>query len=173
MTNPSSPEELLASVGELLVRLPRKVVFIGGATTSLYLTDSAAPAVRSTTDVDVIVNVGSYAEYSGELRDALRELGAREDMTEDAPLCRWTLKGVSVDVMAPDERVLQFTNRWYSRVLESPRLRRLPNGIEIFVTTGPLFLATKVEAFNGRGGGDFLSSKDMEDIIIIFDGRVE
>ena len=101
MSEARSPEELLTSVGELLARLPRRVVFIGGATTGLYLTDPAAPSVRSTTDVDVVVDVASYAEYSGLLRDALRRLGAREDTREDAPLCRWTLAEVSVDVMRP------------------------------------------------------------------------
>ena len=159
------------TVGELLARgLPQKVVFVGGATTGLYLTDPAAPPVRPTSDVDVVVDVASYMEYSGPLREALKKLGAREDTAEGAPLCRWTLAGTTIDVMAPDERVLQFTNRWYSRVLENPRPHRLSDGTEILVTTGPLFLATKVEAFNGRGGGDFMSS---EDIVIIFDGRSE
>ncbi|MCA9651108.1 MAG: hypothetical protein H6712_33810 [Myxococcales bacterium] len=74
---------------------------------------------------------------------------------------------------APSERVLGFTNRWYPRVLENPKPYTLRDGTEILVTTGPLFLATKVEAFNGRGRGDFMSSKDMEDIIILFDGRSE
>lgn len=149
------------------------MVFIGGATTGLYLTDPAAPPVRSTIDVDIIVDVASYAEYSGPLLEALEKLGARVDATEDAPLCRWMLEGVPVDIMTPDERVLGFTNRWYSSVLEHPRPYRLRDGTEIFVTTAPLFLATKVEAFRGRGQDDVLSSKDIEDIIIICEGRAE
>lgn len=33
--------------------------------------------------------------------------------------------------------------------------------------------ATKLEAWNGRGGGDHLRSHDLEDIITLIDGRVE
>jgi hypothetical protein len=43
----------------------------------------------------------------------------------------------------------------------------------IKLVTPPLFLATKLEAFRGRGGGDFLASHDLEDIITIIDGRHE
>jgi len=34
-------------------------------------------------------------------------------------------------------------------------------------------VATKLEAFRGRGRGDFLASHDLEDIITVFDGRAE
>ena len=33
------------------------------------------------------------------------------------------------------------------------------------------FVATKLEAYGGRGGGDALTSHDIEDIINVFDGR--
>jgi len=33
------------------------------------------------------------------------------------------------------------------------------------------FLATKLEAFDGRGGGDFLASHDIEDVVSVIDGR--
>ena len=34
-------------------------------------------------------------------------------------------------------------------------------------------MATKIEAFKGRGEGDFLASRDIEDIIAVVDGRSE
>lgn len=34
-------------------------------------------------------------------------------------------------------------------------------------------MATKLEAFASRGGGDFLSSHDLEDVLNIVDGREE
>jgi hypothetical protein len=43
----------------------------------------------------------------------------------------------------------------------------------IRIVTPPLFLATKLEAFRGRGRGDFLASHDLEDIITVIDGRRE
>jgi predicted nucleotidyltransferase len=173
MSTSRRPAEMLAIVGVKLSRLPRRVVFIGGATTGLLLTDSAAPEARSTIDVDIIVQVDSYTEYVTDVRRELRAIGAREDTSDDAPLCRWVLDGVHVDVMAPSEQVLGFTNRWYHDALRHVEERRLPDGTVILVTTGPLFLATKIEAFRGRGGEDFMASKDMEDIITVMDGRPE
>jgi len=173
MSTPRRPAEMLAIVGSKLAGLPRRVVFIGGATTELYITDLAAPEVRSTLDVDVIVQVDSYAEYVSRVRSELLAVGAREDTSDDAPLCRWVLDDVHVDVMAPNEDVLGFTNRWYHDALQHAQERRLHDGTVILVTTGPLFLATKIEAFRGRSGGDYLASKDMEDIVAVMDGRPE
>ncbi len=39
--------------------------------------------------------------------------------------------------------------------------------------SAPCFLATKFEAFYSRGGGDYLLSKDIEDILAVVDGRLE
>jgi predicted nucleotidyltransferase len=48
---------------------------------------------------------------------------------------------------------------------------RLNDRIEIRVISGPAFVATKLEAFMSRGGGDILSSHDLEDILNVVDGR--
>jgi len=37
----------------------------------------------------------------------------------------------------------------------------------------PAFLATKLEAFFGRGDGDYLGSHDLEDLVAVIDGRPE
>ena len=37
----------------------------------------------------------------------------------------------------------------------------------------PYYLATKIEAFEGRGKRDFLCSQDLEDIICLMNGRKE
>lgn len=34
-------------------------------------------------------------------------------------------------------------------------------------------MATKLEAWNGRGGGDHLRSHDLEDLVTLIDGRAE
>jgi hypothetical protein len=47
----------------------------------------------------------------------------------------------------------------------------LSEGLTIRLITAPVFLATKIEAFKGRGHGDFLASHDLEDIITVVDGR--
>jgi len=50
--------EMVESVARSLGSLLDKVVFLGGATTSLLITDPAAPEIRGTLDVDVIVEIG-------------------------------------------------------------------------------------------------------------------
>jgi hypothetical protein len=49
----------------------------------------------------------------------------------------------------------------------------LPSGCELRAATSPYLLATKIEAFRGRGKGDFLASRDFEDIVVLVDGRHE
>lgn len=34
-----------------------------------------------------------------------------------------------------------------------------------------MFVATKLEAYRGRGGGDLIGSRDAEDILLLADGR--
>jgi hypothetical protein len=46
-------------------------------------------------------------------------------------------------------------------------------GHTVRVVTPALFIATKLEAFHGRGGDDVFASHDLEDIIAVIDGRPE
>ena len=43
----------------------------------------------------------------------------------------------------------------------------------IGLVSAPYFLITKLEAFKGRGNGDFMKSHDIEDIVTVLDGRPE
>jgi hypothetical protein len=67
--------------------------------------------------------------------------------------------------------ILGFHNRWYPMAVETADTIDLSDGITIRLITAPLFLATKLEAFKGRGQGDFLTSHDLEDIVTVVDGR--
>jgi len=44
-------------------------------------------------------------------------------------------------------------------------------GLHIRVVTAPYFLTTKLEAFRGRGRGDYANSHDLEDLLTVMDGR--
>ena len=164
--------EALARVAMSLGPLANEVVFVGGAVVELLVTDTGAPASRPTDDVDAVVEVATYAQYVA-FTDRLRARGASEDRTDGAPLCRWILSGVHIDVMPPTPEVLGFSNRWYSATVEHSVRHRLPGGHHIRVAAAPFFLATKLEAFKGRGGGDFIASHDLEDVVAIVDGRPE
>jgi hypothetical protein len=79
---------LFEAVGRLLRPVLDDLVFAGGCTTGLFVTDPAAGGIRPTMDVDAIVDVTSYAKDTS-LAERLRALGLAEDMTPGAPLCRW------------------------------------------------------------------------------------
>jgi hypothetical protein len=101
---------LFESVVSLLAPVLDDLVFIGGCTTGLFITDPAARGIRPTKDVDAIVDVTSYAKYTA-LSERLRALGLAEDTTPGAPLCRWRHGPLIVDVMPTDAAVLGFSNR--------------------------------------------------------------
>jgi hypothetical protein len=165
-------QALVETVARRLGPLRREVAFLGGAAVSLLLSDEGAPEVRSTIDVDVIVEVASRLAYY-RLADRLRELGFREVSEEGAPVCRWEVGGVLVDVMPTLPDALGFSNRWYAEAFATATEVRIAKDLVIRLVTPPYFLATKIEAFRSRGGGDFLSSHDMEDIVAVLDGRSE
>ena len=169
MTNPNLA--LLEEAVALLEPLLNELVFAGGCTTGLLVTDPAATSIRPTRDVDAITEVTSYAQYAT-LSDRLRALGLHEDASEGAPTCRWRHGNLILDVMPTDERILGFSNRWYGPAIGAAQTIRVGRH-DIRVVTTPYFLATKLEAFHGRGGHDYRASHDLEDIITVIDGRPE
>jgi hypothetical protein len=162
---------LFESVVRLLAPVLDQLVFVGGCTTGLFITDPAASGIRPTKDVDAIVDVTSYAKYTA-LSERLRTLGLVEDTTPGAPLCRWRRNDLIVDVMPTDATVLGFSNLWYPAAIETAQTFHIA-GHDVRVVTPALFIATKLEAFHGRGGDDVVASHDLEDIISVVDGRSE
>ena len=163
--------EMLNLVAERLGSLREEVVFLGGCTTGFLLTDSAAPDVRPTTDVDLIVEVSLTHDYH-DVEARMRTLGFQPDV-ESGIRCRWVVDGLLVDLMPTDEAILGFSNRWYPDAIEHAVSETLPNGLEIRRVTAPYFTATKIVAFFGRGKNDFVASHDFEDIVTVIDGRFE
>ncbi|MBW1711187.1 MAG: hypothetical protein JRJ73_15130 [Deltaproteobacteria bacterium] len=164
--------EILETTVHRLGSLADKMVFLGGCATGLLLTDPAAPPIRVTQDVDVIVEVASLVDYH-RLAKRLRERGFAEDFSYDAPICRWKTEGAILDVMPTDPQILSFGNQWFAPAFAAAENFALPSGIRIRLLPAPYFLATKLEAFDYRGNGDYLLSRDMEDIVMVLDGRPE
>jgi hypothetical protein len=163
---------MLEAAVERLGPLIDEVVFLGGCVTGLLLTDPAAPPLRTTLDVDIMVNVVSLADYH-QFNQRLRECGFTEDLGPEAPICRWQSENMTLDVMPTDPKLLGFGNQWFSKAFSAARHLRLPSGAWIRVLPSPYFMATKIEAFHHRGVGDFLLSRDIEDLVAILDGRLE
>ena len=134
---------LFESVVRLLAPVLDELVFVGGCTTGLFISDPAAGGIRPTKDVDAIVDVTSHAKYAA-LSERLRALGLAEDTTPDAPLCRWRRDDLIVDVMPVDEQMLGFSNRWYPAAIETARTIQV-SGHSVRVVTPALFIATKIE----------------------------
>lgn len=174
----ASPEQLAALrlVARRLGKLRDEVVFVGGMTTGLLVTNLGAPMARPTDDVDLILEVASTVEYQTKLRKRLYSCGFREDTREDAPICRWLLEGVAVDVMPTTPDVLGFSNQWYVHALRTAQSMALPpddkGTVSIRVITAPAFIATKLESWKARAKGNLLHH-DIEDIVSIVDGRAE
>jgi len=152
--------------------LLEEVVFLGGSSIQLWLSDPAAPAARVTDDIDVISDITSLTGYYG-LGDRLRERGFSEAIDSHV-ICRWRHRetGLLLDVMPDDEKVLGFSNEWYEHAIETAVVHRLPSGKQIHAATPPS-IATKLVAWHGRGNNDMLRSLDLHDIFVLIDGRPE
>jgi hypothetical protein len=150
--------------------LVNEVVFVGGAVSGLLITDPAVPSMRPTLDVDVIIEVTTQQEYY-RFQERLRKKGFNVAMDETI-ICRFRNGPIILDVMPADESILGFTNKWYAGCVQHAKIMTLDE-VQFRVVTPEYFLATKLEAFLGRGNLDYAVSHDMEDIIAVIDGRAE
>jgi predicted nucleotidyltransferase len=163
--------DLLLSAVKKLVPLLDRIAFVGGCAAGLLVTDPGAPPVRPTIDVDAIVQIASYTELMA-LEVRLRELGFEQSHAEGAPFCRWIHGDLILDLMPTDSTILGFSNRWYPPALETAGTVEVGDH-QVRLISAPYFLATKLEAFHGRGQFDYRMSRDVEDIIAVLDGRPE
>jgi len=165
--------EMIITVAQALGdEMLNEVAFVGGCTTGLLLTDDfSKEAVRYTDDVDLIINVVGYPKWVA-FQERLRTQGFRES-AEDNVICRMRLGELKVDFMPDDKKILGFSNRWYAKGFTAAQPHKLNDDITIKLLTPTYFVATKLEAYLGRGNNDPQASHDMEDILNLFDGREE
>lgn len=162
-------EVAAAVLGPLL----EEVVFVGGATVHIWLTEPGAPPARATEDVDVICEVATRAEYH-RLGARLRERGLREAFGEPV-ICRWRSADpeLVLDVMPTAADIIGFSNPWYGAAISTAETVALDSGAEIRAATPVALMATKLSAWKGRGEGDLLRSLDIHDVLTLVDGRRE
>ena len=132
--------ELLKVAAKLLRPVLDELVFVGGCATGLLVSDEAAAEVRPTFDVDAIVEITSYVEYTT-FGERLHKLGFTEDASEGAPICRWQHGQIKLDLMPLDEKTLGFSNRWYKSAMDSAQEYEIEQDIRIRVVTAPYFCA--------------------------------
>ena len=160
-------EQVAAALGELR----NELVLVGGCAAGLLISDKARPPVRQTVDVDLVVEAYSLQHFY-KIADELKSCGFKES-SDANNMCRWRRGELILDLMPTNEKILgHSTNRWYTDAVKTAQLKVLPSGIKIRIIAPPLFVATKLDSFHGRGGGDY-SHHDMEDIVNLVDGRPE
>lgn len=157
----------IKAVARLLESLNKDVVFVGGATVSLYADDKAAEA-RATDDVDVVIELTSRYNHSL-LEEELRKAGFENDQ-ESGVICRYRVQGIVVDIMPTDTSVLGFANKWYPEGFKESLVYSLDD-LNINIFSLPYFLASKLEAYKDRGSDDLRFSTDFEDIVYVLENK--
>jgi len=165
--------KMLEDAVERLGPMLDEVVFVGGATVELWITDQAAPEFRPTTDVDVIVQVTTRSDYY-RFEERLRDIGFQND-EQSRVICRFrhSESGLILDVMPTEASILGFENRWQKAAFVHALDIPLPSGRKIRAIPPAFLLGTKLEAFATRGKQDFLGSRDFSDLVALIDGREE
>ena len=170
MTSSKNSLVMLAAVARRFGPMLDDVVFLGGAVGGLLLDSPLSGEIRATDDVDVIVEVATYREFSV-VQENLRALGFSHSRDEDDPICRFIVDGIKVDVMPINGDVLGFKNVWYEAAFTSAQNVQIEDDLAIKIVTAPCFVATKLDAFQDRGDNDYFTSYDIEDVITLVNGR--
>lgn len=158
----------IKAVANALDNLKEKVVFVGGATISLY-PDRRVFEVRPTDDVDVIIEILNY-QNRVQLEEKLRAIGFSHDI-ESGVICRYKIQGIIVDIMPTNDPSIGFSNKWYPDGFNQAIDYVIDERCTVKILSAPYFIATKFEAFKARGKNDGRTSQDFEDIVYILENR--
>jgi len=159
---------VVAEVAKALAELKNQMVFVGGAVVSLYADDPAADEIRPTADIDMTINLMNFSNWA-KMQERLAELNFYPDPFGHA-ICSYKYKDIPVDIMPAEEGPLGPSNKWY-KVGFNDLWKITVKDEEIQILSAPVYLATKFEAYNNRGG-DYRTSHDFEDIIYVLDNRI-
>jgi hypothetical protein len=162
--------DVLVRLARLLGPLADALVFVGGRVADLLVTDPVGLRVRPTDDTDCVCEAATRVAYH-RLGERLRALGFVEDTTPGAPICRWRAADELLDVMPVEGTVLGFGNVWFAHAIRLSERVELEPGVSIRVVAAPVFLATKWEAHNDRGGAAWYGDADIEDVVRVVAGR--
>ncbi len=171
-----SSDPMFAPITEKLSSGSRKKwdpVFTGGAIVGLLLSDPAARPPSKTKDIDLVLEIVGYFEFAAVER-ILRSSGFSQNPIENMPVVAWYWKNIRVDFLPhqPMEMMTK-TNRWFPHLIDEAEWIEVKPDSFAWCASAPCFIATKFEAFFNRGKGNYLESKDIEDIIAVVDGREE
>jgi hypothetical protein len=159
----------MRAVADRLDVLGLSYAFVGGSIVNLLIDDPGFAPARPTDDVDVIVEVATALRYS-DVEVRIRALGFDHDIRKGAPLCRWVLGNLTVDIMPTEGADLGLNTAWLKEALATATEQEFAH-TRLKLVSPAAFLATKYVAFVDRGDGDYYASHDLEDFITVVDGR--
>ena len=151
-----------------------RFVFAGASILPLLLDDPAAPPPRFTEDVDAVVDVISYGRWET-LQRRLHECGLR--VRADIPagrarICLFHLEEIEVDIMPLRTPEILRPSPMLELGFQFAEPFQIANDLEVFALSAPSLLSAKLEAFFERGIRQLPNSKDLDDIVALFDGRM-
>ena len=143
--------ELLELAAKALESVLDEVVFLRGASISLWITDPGAPPPLPTADVDVVLVEVTTRQDFYTFEEKLRSLRFDEDR-EAGIICRFRHRDsdLVLDAMPAEASILGFGNRWQAASIPHAIERMLPAGARIRAASPAYLLATKLEAW-GEG----------------------
>ncbi len=170
MKNTLINRKVIQKVANALGNLNNQVIYVGGATVSLYIDDPGADDVRPTKDVDISLKIASVAHLE-DIREELSIRGFKQTADLDV-ICRFKLDDILVDVMSTKPVGWAPANPWFEGGFNNLEQIDL-NGFNIQIMPLTYFLASKFTAQKSRGGSDPRFSHDFEDITYILDNRTD
>ena len=170
MKNTAINRIIIQRVAQALGELNKEVIYVGGATVSLYINDPAADDVRPTKDIDISIKIASITHLE-EIREKLVAKGFKQS-ADLGVICRFKLEDILVDVMGTKPVGWAPANPWFELGFEFKEQIQIEE-YNINIMPLPCFLASKFVAHSDRGGNDPRMSHDFEDIIYILDNRTD
>lgn len=161
---------IIQRVAQALGELNNEVIYVGGATVSLYVNDPAADDVRPTKDIDISIKIVSITHLE-EIREKLVAKGFKQS-ADLGVICRFKLDDILVDVMGTTPVGWAPTNPWFELGFENKEQINIEESV-INIMPLPYFLASKFVAHADRGGNDPRMSHDFEDIVYILDNHTD
>lgn len=162
--------EVIRKIAVALGAMNEQVVYVGGATVSLYINDPAADDVRPTKDLDISLAIASLGELEV-IRKQLIRKGFKQS-PEDDIICRFRYEDIKVDVMSTKAVGWAPANPWFASGFAQKEIIEIEDQ-KIQILPLPYFLASKFSAFNDRGAIDPRTSHDLEDIVYVLDNRMD
>ena len=160
--------ERIRTVFNSLGELQDTVVFVGGATVTLYA-DRQAFETKPTQDIDIIVELLNYSSRT-KFEESLRGKGFSHD-AESGVISRYRIHGIIVDIVPTSIDAIGLSNKWYPDGYRDAINYKIDEHCLVKILSPSHFIATKLEAFKNRGAADGRTSPDFEDIVYVLENR--